>query len=291
MGIISSICKSDSAAPDSKNTKKKKKGLVSDKQRAALKAAQQAKKAAKEKAAQEKKHEHDMSRARKKFEQLDQDDSGFLEGDELLLLAEWVLTSFDPEKKYDADDKERMKHKLIQRMDTLTEEDDEDGEMYGDNKFSFDEFQDWYLHMTHDIYERRHANAEAKKEQAAKNKAAQQLQEEIELMKDMSKRDLDLLSRAHERFDTLDKNHNGSIEGKEMDAMADWTWQMFHPDQTATTEQRDAFREKLASRHPHMEFSEYHVWFAKTCKEIEKFRQQHFKHAAAAAAKTEAKSE
>ena len=45
---------------------------------------------------------HVQKRARKKFDQLDVDSSGYLDGKEIDLLAEWVWSSFHPDKKIDS---------------------------------------------------------------------------------------------------------------------------------------------------------------------------------------------
>ena len=56
--------------------------------------------------------------ARKKFQQLDTDGSGYLEGEELLHLAEWVWSSFHPDGEPLSDDERaKMSDKLLHRLD------------------------------------------------------------------------------------------------------------------------------------------------------------------------------
>jgi hypothetical protein len=112
--------------------------------------------AVKEKKLQEK----ELKRARKKFEQMDADGNGTLEGDELAQLAVWVFDSFHVNGEPISDErKAKEAAKLKKRLD-------EDG----NGKLDFDEFASWFKRTCEGISKyRRSQAAKAKK---AKQKAA-----------------------------------------------------------------------------------------------------------------------
>ena len=55
-------------------------------------------------------------------------------------------------------------------------------------------------------------------------------------------------SRAEKKFNQLDADQSDSLEGREVDALAEWVWCSFRPGQTITKEQRDAEKAKLLQR-------------------------------------------
>ena len=108
-------------------------------------------------AAKEKKRlENELKRARKKFDQMDADGSGTLEGAELEELANWVFDSFHiGGEQISAEQKQKEAAKLRKRLD-------EDG----NSKLDFDEFAGWFRRTCDGI-------AKYRKKQAAKAKKAQ----------------------------------------------------------------------------------------------------------------------
>ena len=79
-------------------------------------------------------HRMEMKAAHKKFKEMDDDNSGFLDHDEIHHMAEWMAASVNPGGKPMSDKaKEKMTAKLIQRVS-----DDPAG------KISFEAFEHWY---------------------------------------------------------------------------------------------------------------------------------------------------
>ena len=79
-------------------------------------------------------HRMEMKAAHKKFKEMDDDNSGFLDHDEIHHMAEWMAASVNPGGKPMSDKaKEKMTAKLIQRV---TED--------PAGKISFDQFEHWY---------------------------------------------------------------------------------------------------------------------------------------------------
>ena len=110
-------------------------------------------------AAKEKKVlEKELKRARKKFDQMDADGSGTLEGEELKQLAEWVFESFHIAGAPLSDaQREKEAAKLKKRLD-------EDG----NGSLDFDEFATWFKRTCDGIAKYRKKQAmKAKKERAA----------------------------------------------------------------------------------------------------------------------------
>jgi len=73
------------------------------------------------------------ARAQKKWHQLDADQSGSLEGEEILALAEWVWESFRPGQEIDEEEKAAEAKKIMARCDAN-----------GDGHLDKDEFQAYY---------------------------------------------------------------------------------------------------------------------------------------------------
>ena len=76
---------------------------------------------------------HVQKRARKKFDQLDVDSSGYLDGEEIDRLAEWVWSSFHPGKTIDSRTLHAEAAKLWHRCDKN-----------GDGKVDRHEFGEYY---------------------------------------------------------------------------------------------------------------------------------------------------
>ena len=94
-----------------------------------------------------------LLRAQMKFDRLDVDGSGYLEGDEVLTLAEWVWSSFHPENvPLSPRNREELAAKLLRRLDT-----NHDGRM------SFVEFSDWFKKTVKSISQYRHTQKGAER--------------------------------------------------------------------------------------------------------------------------------
>jgi len=96
------------------------------------------------------------ARAEKKWLQLDQDRTGYLEGDEILNLAEWVVRSFHSDPKHEPvtqEEKMKMVAKILIRCDV-----NEDG------MIDRDEFFPFYNKKAAEIMNFKHATALKKKE-------------------------------------------------------------------------------------------------------------------------------
>merc|ERR1711865_333873 len=71
----------------------------------------------------------------------------------------------------------------------------------------------------------------------------------------------------------------GTIEGQEVQALADWVFESFHPDnEPLGDDERDLLRIKLMKRldddtNGRLDFEEFAEWFTRTCEGISQFRQ------------------
>lgn len=75
----------------------------------------------------------DMSAAQAKFNELDTNQNGYLEGEELIKLAEWVFDAFHPKDKMTDYQKATETSKLLIRLD-----------QNHDGKMDFGEFEAWF---------------------------------------------------------------------------------------------------------------------------------------------------
>merc|ERR1712166_1658591 len=92
-----------------------------------------------------------------------------------------------------------------------------------------------------------------------------------------------VLTRAWKKFDQLDQNAVGVLEGEELLGLAEWMWGSFHPGgEPMGSEQRGVEGEKLFRRVTSngdgaMDFDEFAAWFRRTCVSIMRARQQTLK--------------
>jgi len=94
-------------------------------------------------------------RAKTKFRQLDKDGSDFIEGQEVLLLSEWVWMSFRPGQVITSDQKLEQAEKILKQCDT-----DNNG------KISRAEFEVYYVRVAEDMFRFHKARAEAARAEA-----------------------------------------------------------------------------------------------------------------------------
>jgi|EP00505_MAST-04D_sp_SCG-Rhode-Island_P001638 hypothetical protein len=82
--------------------------------------------------------------------------------------------------------------------------------------------------------------------------------------------------RARKKFDQLDADGSGTLEGDELNGLAAWVWSAFHPGGEPITEREKAkITKKLTSRltrSGQMNFDDFQQWFTKTCEDIQSFR-------------------
>jgi hypothetical protein len=86
------------------------------------------------------------------------------------------------------------------------------------------------------------------------------------------------LTRAKKKFDQMDKDGNGVIDGTELEELARWMFTSFHPDgQPVPAEVVAKDTKKLTSRldkdsDGKLSFEEFSAWFTHTCKKISRYR-------------------
>merc|ERR1712086_992389 len=193
-------------------------------------------------------------RARAKFHQLDRNKNGLLEGEELSALGNWVWSSFHPGSKLSEADKQAEGAKILCRQDM-----NEDGAM------SYEEFECWFKKTCTSIEKFRRGLVD--KRPPIPIPAAAIYDAHVDK----------LVRRAHKKFDQLDKNENGLLEGEELTALGDWVWSSFHPGQNSILAAQELEGAKILGRldansDGAMSFEEFEGWFRKTCASIEKYR-------------------
>merc|ERR1712166_1723871 len=193
-------------------------------------------------------------RARAKFHQLDRNKNGLLEGEELAALGNWVWSSFHPGSKLSEADKQAEGAKILCRQDM-----NEDGAM------SYEEFEGWFKKTCTSIEKFRRGLVD--KRPPIPIPAAAIYDAHVDK----------LVRRAHKKFDQLDKNGNGLLEGEELTALGDWVWSSFHPGQNSILAAQELEGAKILGRldansDGAMSFEEFEGWFQKTCASIEKYR-------------------
>ena len=193
-------------------------------------------------------------RARAKFHQLDRNKNGLLEGEELKALGNWVWSSFHPGSKLSEADKQAEGAKILCRQDM-----NEDGAM------SYEEFEGWFKKTCTSIEKFRRGLVD--KRPPIPIPAAAIYDAHVDK----------LVRRAHKKFDQLDKNGNGLLEGEELTALGDWVLSSFHPGQASILAAQELEGAKILGRldansDGAMSFEEFEGWFRKTCASIEKYR-------------------
>jgi len=193
-------------------------------------------------------------RARAKFHQLDRNKNGLLQGQELTALGNWVWSSFHPGSTLSDADKQAEGAKILRRQDM-----NEDGSM------SYVEFEGWFRTTCISIENFRRGLVD--------RCPPIPIPAEAVYAAHVDK----LVIRAHKKFDQLDKNGNGLLEGEELTALGNWVLSSFHPGQAAILEAQQLEGAKIlgrldANNDGAMSFEEFEAWFRKTCASIEKYR-------------------
>jgi len=217
-------------------------------------------------------------RAEKKFNELDANGNGVLEGDELVGLAEWVWSAYHPDgKPLPEEEKKAMIEKLLHRID-----ENEDGEL------SLDEFKDYYFKTAESISRFRRRGSQLKATEERKKKgldpALTVTPEPITYSTSSQKQQAAAVAstteRAAKKFQELDKDGNGVLEGDELVPLAEWVWSSFHPDgEPISGAEKKAMVEKLMHRADEnddgqLSLEEFKEYFMKTAASIARFRQR-----------------
>ena len=120
------------------------------------------------------------------------------------------------------------------------------------------------------------ARAAAEEEAAATKIAAMQRGKQTRReMKDPVAKEL---RRARKKFNQLDKDGSGALDGDEMHELALWVFSSFHPgDEPLPPERREKEAAKLKKRLDKdgdgtLDFEEFAAWFKRTCEGIQRFR-------------------
>eukprot|EP00658_Telonema_sp_P-2_P004854 TRINITY_DN11814_c0_g1_i1.p1 TRINITY_DN11814_c0_g1~~TRINITY_DN11814_c0_g1_i1.p1 ORF type:complete len:315 (-),score=88.24 TRINITY_DN11814_c0_g1_i1:125-1024(-) len=98
------------------------------------------------------------------------------------------------------------------------------------------------------------------------------------------------LARARKKFEKLDVDGNGVLQGEELETLVHWLWSSFHPDgEPLSAEQQEAETSKLMGQldsngDAGLSFDEFGEWFNNTCASVERCRRS-----ISAKKKTEAK--
>ena len=208
-------------------------------------------------------------RAQKKFDQLDTDGNGALEGEELVGLAQWVWSSFHPGgEALNEEQKADESSKLLRRLDAN-----------GDGQMGFDEFVGWFRRTCAGIERYRRGLAQANAaggkagvvgvvaspEPAASSRGVETGDVGLAIVVDK------MVVRAQKRFDQLDTDGNGALGGEELVGLAQWVWSSFHPGGEALNEEQKAdessklLRRLDANGDGQMGFDEFVGWFRRTC--------------------------
>ena len=177
-----------------------------------------------------------------RFDALDLDGNGVLEGGEVLLLAEWVWCSFRPGQQITKDVRRAEAVKILKRCDR--------NESGGIDRA---EFEVYYTQIVNSISRFNEAQAR-KKDKRKKEVGRRPNHTELERFVDVapplqSHQVLDLVtSDASLEFDKLDFDSNGRLERHEVGYLAEWVWCSFRPGQRITPKERESETEKLLRR-------------------------------------------
>jgi len=225
-------------------------------------------------------------RAMKKFHQLDADDSHRLEGNEVLVMAEWVFKSFHDGKGPNVKERINEAAKILEKCDK-----DGDGSI---DEFEFSE----YFHMiSQSIDAFKKAEAQRKKSlrrlKQLEPTSPRRNREASELSSPRSKPagsqgglstedQLEVAMKSAEglrKFHELDYDGSGVLEGEEVVELGRWVYAAFHDGAQATREEATDMAQKIMERSDHdgdgtIDEDEFAEYYEKTCVAIRKFEER-----------------
>ena len=194
-------------------------------------------------------------RAQKKWDQLDVDESGFLVGEEIEALAEWVWCSFRPGLTITPKERKHEAKKIMVRCDENN-----------DGSIDEEEFLTYYERTAAAMTKFHKAQAQKKKKTSPISKprsvspvpsapeadiTAMTGVGEVsvnELPKEDQKQVFVLTGRAQKKWDQLDVDESGFLVGEEIEALAEWVWCSFRPGLTITPKERKHEAKKIMVR-------------------------------------------
>jgi len=157
----------------------------------------------------------DSEEARGHFQKLDTDKTGYLEGEEIDRMAEWVFGEFSPggvalrPEQIACEAKKMMKE--IDKKSPCPH----CGALVGDGKVSFEEFEEYFKSHASQLEELRRQSSLAK-----------MIKEENNCTQD----DCVSMSQALLKFKELDKDNSNTLNAEETELLAHWVYTSFRPD-------------------------------------------------------------
>jgi len=147
-----------------------------------------------------------------KFREIDVDNSGMLDKDEVLQLAEWTWSSFHEGAEPSAQEIQAEAGRLMQACDANN-----------DGVIMDQEFETWYLETLEAIESnRKAADSEETPVAVVEEKQTDAKDETMEA--------------AMKQFHEIDIDESGMLDGDEVLELAKWTWRSFHEGETPTEE-------------------------------------------------------
>jgi len=233
------------------------------------------------------------SRAEKKWNQLDTDRNGFLEGKEVAELAEWVWSSYRPGKAISEKETEQETIKLLRRCD-----------INGDGRIDQEEFGLYYEKTAAAMFKFHKAHPEKRKASqstpealqrklkidtnpiAATRRPAMPTKEHVLVESHITDRvQMSVMStRAEKKWNQLDVNNNDFLEGEEIAELADWVWTSFRPGSKITQDQLEQETAKVVNRcdfngDGKIDKEEFQAYYEQTAAAMFKFHKAHAKKA------------
>eukprot|EP00658_Telonema_sp_P-2_P017584 TRINITY_DN16845_c0_g1_i1.p1 TRINITY_DN16845_c0_g1~~TRINITY_DN16845_c0_g1_i1.p1 ORF type:complete len:458 (+),score=148.30 TRINITY_DN16845_c0_g1_i1:98-1471(+) len=227
------------------------------------------------------------ARAMKKFNSFDKDGSGYLDGAELHEVATWVWTSFHPGgEKLSPELVREEAAKICRRVDENT-----------DGKMSLDEFAGYFQRTSEAITRFRKKNIKKKAvakrmgHEFSEREKQEQVFAELNLMAELpvglcddappltdnEAHQVDQQSiRAQKKFQNLDADQSGVLNGPELLDLAAWVWRSFNPDKEPEQQQIQSEATKILRRidtneDGDVDFHEFAAYYSKTAVAIARF--------------------